>query len=162
MNARPFALRLSLCLLLTPALSLTAAEKRVCPDLATASQVGNCPSEADLKYTFNGFCSDDRRMYTGDTEVCTDYQAYRRLKNVAPWESAAGDFMAYVSCELPAARIQTLRAQGVTVSRAAQITLLTCDYGEGIRFTHRSRLSCKVEGDGNCANGAQPCRAVCE
>lgn len=155
-------LALPLALMLGSASSPAASEVRQqCPDLITATQVGNCPSEAELRHTFHGFCNDERHLYLGDAEVCTDYQAYRQLKNVAPWESADGEFMAYVSCELPAGRVQALRAQGIGVSRAGKITLLTCDYGDGVRFTHRSRLTCEVEGDGRCASGDKACQALC-
>ena len=59
--------RLVFCLLFTGAVAATAGERLSCPDLATATPVGNCPSESDLQYTFTGYCSDDRRMYQQDT-----------------------------------------------------------------------------------------------
>lgn len=154
--------RLVFCLLFTGAVAATAGEKLSCPDLATATPVGNCPRESDLQYTFTGYCSDDRRMYQQDTAVCTDYQEYRKLKNVVPWESADGAFMAYLSCELPADRIKAARASQVAVSRQGKITILACHYDQGITFTHRSHRECTVVGDGHCAGDPTACRASCE
>ncbi|MCZ7655805.1 MAG: hypothetical protein M5R42_18360 [Rhodocyclaceae bacterium] len=48
-------------------------------------------SEVGLKYTYTGYCGNDAHMYAKD-ESCADYQSYRRLKNVALWESADGAF----------------------------------------------------------------------
>lgn len=158
MNPRP----LVFCLLLAGAVPAMAGETLSCPDLATATPVGNCPGEADLQYTFTGYCSDDRRMYQQDTAVCTDYQEYRKLKNVVPWESADGAFMAYLSCDLPAARIKAARASQVSVSREGKISVLACRYDQGITFTHRSRRECTVVSDGSCATDPAACRASCE
>ena len=54
------------------------------------------------------------------------------------------------------------RGARMTVSRQGQISRVACDYGEGIVFTHRTRLHCRVEGDGNCPDGQQRCIARCE
>jgi len=149
--------------LLLPALVAGATETLPCPLLASAIQVGNCPDEAELQYTFTGYCSDNRRMYEQDAEVCTDYQQYRKLKNVAHWESADGAFTAYLSCDLPAEQIRAARASRMTIAKRGQISLLACHYGEdnSISFTYRSRLQCKVAGDGHCAPAAA-CQAICE
>lgn len=61
-----------LVVLLGSPLSVAMAAAVACPDLATAVQVGACPAEEELKYTFTGYCSDDARAYKGDTDVCTD------------------------------------------------------------------------------------------
>ena len=73
-----------------------------CPDLAAVVQVATCPSEAELKYTFTGFCADNARLYDKDP-ACESEQAYRRKKNVALWESRDGEFQGYLSCEAGAA-----------------------------------------------------------
>lgn len=57
-------------LLLLPAFAASAGEQRSCPDPAAAVQVGNCPGEAELRYSFNGFCSDNRRIYQDDAALC--------------------------------------------------------------------------------------------
>ncbi|MBE2260423.1 MAG: hypothetical protein H6942_11955 [Candidatus Accumulibacter sp.] len=153
---------IALALLFAPPLAASAAETLSCPLLTSAVQVGNCPSEAELKYTFNGYCSDNRRMYEEDASVCTDYQDYRKLKNVAHWESADGAFTAYLSCDLPARQIKAAHASRITIAKRGKITLLACDYGEGIIFNHRSRQQCSVVGDGNCAASPASCQASCE
>jgi len=151
-------------LLAIAALAITTApaafaESVGCPDLASAVQVGVCPPEEELRYTFSGYCSDNARMYRGENDVCVDYQRYRKLKNVVMWESADGRFHAYVSCDLPAASLRQTRAAAMKVSKQGKITRLTCSYGDGIAFTWRTREECKVQ-VGDCTGAA--CTADCQ
>ncbi|MCX7157349.1 MAG: hypothetical protein NTW45_13015 [Rhodocyclales bacterium] len=147
--------------LLVASLSPAALAASVaCPDLASAVQVGACPAEEELKYTFTGYCSDDGKTYKGETGVCTDYQLYRKLKNVALWESADGYFNAYVSCDLPPASVKAAKASGVRVAKQGKMTLLVCSYGEGVSFTWRTRVECKVDGSTACTGAA--CKASCD
>lgn len=151
------------CLLvLTSLVADSAAETLSCPKLASAVQVGSCPSEAELKYTFTGYCSDNRRMYEQSTSVCTDYQAYRKLKNVAQWESADGAFSAYVSCDLAAETIKAMPVARMATSKQGKVSLLTCSYGEGVSFSYRSRQQCTVTGKGDCAGEPAACQASCD
>lgn len=152
-------------LLLTPAIvssTASAAETLSCPLLTTAVQVGNCPSEDELKYTFTGYCSDNRRMYQDDAALCTDYQQYRKVKNLAYWESADGSFTAYLSCDLGAEAIRAAKASGMSATKQGKITLLSCNYSDEISFTHRSRRQCKVAGNGDCGSNANACKASCD
>lgn len=141
-----------------PALAATVS----CPDLKTAVQVGACPAEEELKYTFTGYCSDDAKAYKGETDVCTDYRRYRKLKNVALWESADGVFNAYVSCDLPPEAVKGARASAVRVGKQGKITQLVCGYGEGISFTWRTRAECKVAGGADCSANPAACKASCD
>ncbi|MDP1734931.1 MAG: hypothetical protein Q8L44_11290 [Sulfuritalea sp.] len=149
----PFVLLAALAL---PAIAATVS----CPDLATAVQVAACPAEEELKYTFTGYCSDNSRAYKGDTDVCTDYQRYRALKNVALWESADGVFNAYVSCDRPPASVKAAKASAIMVGKQGKMTQVVCGYGEGVSFTYRTRTECKVEG-GDCAANPAACKANC-
>jgi len=151
---------LVLALLAVPLTSAVMAAGVACPDLASAVQVGACPAEEELKYTFTGFCSDDAKSYKGETGICSDYQKYRALKNVALWESADGVFNAYVSCDLPPASVKAAKASGVRVGKQGKMTQLVCSYGEHVRFTWRTRAECKVDGTAACTGAA--CRATCE
>lgn len=145
-------------------LTLPAAATSVsCPDLATAVQVAACPAEEELRYTFNGFCGSDAQAYKGETGVCTDYQNYRRLKNVALWESADGAFSAYVSCDRAPAEVKAARVASLRITRQGKINLLICGYGEGLNFTLRTRAECRLDGGGAiCANDAAACKATCD
>ena len=82
-------------LLLTGAAGAVHAGGRTlsCPDPATLKRVATCPSEAELRYTFTGFCSSNERLYGRDTELCTSFERYRQAKDVALVESADGDQM---------------------------------------------------------------------
>lgn len=146
-------------LFLMLAANLATAETLACPSLATAVQVGTCPTEEELKYTFTGYCSDNARMYGKGDDTCTSYQNYRKLKNVVLWESADGEFHAYLSCDLPAAAVKEAKATGVAVNKQGTMTRVLCSYGEGIAFAHRTRAACKAEA-GPCADGV--CKANCE
>lgn len=132
-----------------------------CPDLAQSKQVGACPSEEELQYTFTGYCSDDNKAYRGETDVCVDYQLYRKMKNVALWESADGAFDGYVSCDLPAAKVRAAKPQSMQLVRQGKLTRLVCSYPQALNFTHRTRAQCTVEA-ANCANDPSGCKASCE
>ena len=133
-----------------------------CPDLGKAVQVGACPAEEELKHTYTGYCSDDNKAYKGETDVCTDYQRYRALKNVALWESGDGVFSAYVSCDLPAEKLRGARASAIRVVKQGKMTQLVCSYGGGPAFTWRTRAECKVEAGADCAGDPARCKASCE
>lgn len=137
------------------------AETIACPDLSTAVQVGNCPTEDELVFTFNGYCSDNARMYSKDAGVCTNYRHYRKMKNVVLWESADGTFQSYLSCDLPAATIKAAKAGGMAIARQGSMTRLLCTYGEEITFAHRTKAACRPEGDGNCGADPAACKASC-
>lgn len=153
-------LRLVFLLLAAWPAATVLAETLVCPDLARARQVAACPTDAELRYTFVGYCSDNARMYDGKADVCTDFEVYRRMKDTAFWESADGAFDGYVSCALAPEAIRAATPQRIAVERKGAIAQVTCDYGNGIRFTHRTRAACRVEGSGNCDTPAG-CRVTC-
>lgn len=136
-----------------------AAESVRCPDLASAVQVATCPSEAELKYTFTGYCADNARLYDKDP-ACASEQAYRQKKNVALWESRDGAFQGYVSCDLPPTSVRAASPSRIAVTRVGSLTRIACTYRDGILFTQRTRAGCSVAGDGNCATGE--CKASCE
>lgn len=151
--------RLFLACLLFPFLHAAHGETMACPDLAAAVQVGTCPTEEELQYTYVGYCSDNARLYGKDNDECANYQAYRRLKNLALWESANGDFSGYVSCDLPLAELRAAKARAVRIARQGSITRLVCSYGEGLSFTHRTRATCTTEMESSCSGAT--CRADC-
>lgn len=136
------------------------AKDVACPDLASAVQVATCPAEEELRYTYTGYCSDNARMYSKD-ETCDSYETYRKLKNIALWESADGEFQAYVSCDLSPAATKAATAQKISVGKAGKLTRLACHYGEGVVFTYRTRAQCTVSGDSMCTS-ATPCEARCD
>ncbi|MCX7148877.1 MAG: hypothetical protein NTY05_05625 [Rhodocyclales bacterium] len=153
--------QLAVLFLFGPALPSAMAATVSCPDLAAAVPVGACPAEDELKYTFTGYCSDDAKAYKGETDVCTDYQRYRALKNVALWESGDGVFNAYVSCDLPKERLKGARVSGVKIGKQGKMTQLVCSYGEGVSFTYRTRAECRIEGGGDCVADPAACKAIC-
>ena len=142
-------------------LSLPAVDERlICPDLEIAVKVGVCPTEDELKYTYTGYCADNARIYKRDNEACLDYKDYRKMKNVALWESKDGAFHAYVSCEMPEKQLRTAKAASVAVMAQGKMTRVVCGYGGELSFVHRTRAECKAEAADNCSGKA--CAATCE
>jgi hypothetical protein len=139
-------LRLASLTLLLATLSLGAAAGTFsCPDLASAVQVNACPSEDELKHTYSGFCSDTAKAYANQTDSCIKYEDYREMKNVAMWESKDGEFSGYVSCDLPAGKVQALKSTGMKVEQQGKLTKVVCSYPQGVTFTHRTKASCSVD-----------------
>jgi hypothetical protein len=147
-------------LLAAPVFSTAIAATVSCPDLDKAAQVAVCPAEEELKYTFTGYCSDNTQAYKGETDVCTDYKLYRKLKNVALWESGDGGFSAYISCDLPADKLKGAKASEVKIRKQGKMTHVVCSYGDGVSFTYRTRAACAVK-TGNCATDPASCEANC-
>jgi hypothetical protein len=133
-----------------------------CPELSNAVQAGTCPSEEDLLFTFNGYCSDNARIYGKGAEVCTNYANYRKLKNIVLWETPDGNFQAYVSCDLPGESFKARKPSAVAVSKQGKMTRLACSYGEGVTFTYRTRAECRVENAEACKTDPAACKASCE
>lgn len=153
-------LPLPFLILLLAAAPQARAATVTCPDLGKALQVASCPAEEELKHTYTGYCSDDGKAYRGETDVCKDYRLYRKLKNVALWESGDGAFSAYVSCDLPPDAVKAAKVSGIRVARQGKINQLVCSYGEGLSFSYRTREECRIEA-ADCAANPAACKASC-
>jgi hypothetical protein len=153
-----------LILLLLSALPVkpAIAETISCPDLAQAVQVGTCPSEDELRYTYTGYCSDNARMYDMKDDVCSSFENYRKLKNVVLWESGDGAFSGYLSCDLQASTVKAAPVATLAVARKGNMTRVVCTYGDGVILSHRTKQSCRAEGDGSCPGNPEGCRASCQ
>lgn len=132
-----------------------------CPDMGQARQVGACPSEDELRYTFSGYCSDDNKAYRGETDVCTSYPAYRALKNVALWESRDGAFDGYLSCSASPRERQMAKAQTLELVRQGKINKLVCTYSNLQTLTLRTRAQCRVDVK-DCGPEGTACQASCD
>jgi hypothetical protein len=157
-NLRPLCLALFAAVLSLPA----TAARLACPDLASAVQVNACPTDEELKFTYNGYCSDNAKAYAKETDSCVRYEDYRRMKNVARWESKDGEFDAYVSCDLPADKFRALKATGMKVVQQGKLTKLVCSYPGGISFSFRTKGACMVADDQACIADAANCMAACD
>lgn len=158
MRTGSIGLAIVLCgLMASPAF---AAELR-CPELATAVQVAACPSTAELEYTFLGYCGDNARLYGRDGDTCESFENYRKVKDIALWESADGAFSGYVSCATAPEAVRAAGPVRMTVEQKGKLTLLTCSYGDALRLVHRTKASCRVEAPAECTQ-AGDCRAHCD
>lgn len=157
MNLRQLSLALFVA-----ALSFSAGAATLsCPDLASAVQVNACPTEDELKFTYNGYCSDNAKAYANQTDSCIRYDDYRAMKNTARWESKDGEFDGYVSCDLPAAQFKALKATSLKVVVQGKLTKLVCSYPKGINFTYRTKQTCTIDNEKACAADAANCKATC-
>lgn len=157
MKARQVLLLLPLCW----ACATARAETLVCPDPATLAQVGVCPAEEELQYTFKGYCSDNKRMYDEGDQVCTDYALYRKLKNVSLWETRDGRFVGYLSCDPGAAERAAAKPVKLGIGKQGSVTRVACSYDTGIVLTHRTKAKC-VALASDCPGDAAACQAQCE
>lgn len=139
-----------------------SAVQLACPELAAAVQVNACPTEEELKFTYNGYCSDNAKAYANQTDSCIRYEDYRAMKNTARWESKGGEFDGYVSCDLPADKFKALKATSMKVVPQGNLIKLVCTYPSGINFTYRTKGACKLLNEKACAADAVNCQASCD
>ena len=154
--------RLALLSLALPAALLASpaqAETVSCPALSAAVQVAACPTDAELQYTFMGFCGDNARLYGRDALTCASFENYKEVKNTAMWESANGAFSGYLNCNIAADLIRASKAVKMTVEKKNNLTRLICDYESDQRMVMRTKATCTVEA-ADCASGE--CRATCQ
>ena len=135
------------------------AETLSCPALDKAVQVAACPSDAELQYTFMGFCGDNARLYGRDVFTCATFENYKAVKNTALWESANGAFSGYLSCNVDADLIRASKAVKMSAEKKNNLTRLICDYENDQRMVMRTKATCTVEA-ADCTSGE--CRATCE
>ena len=121
---------------------LASAAEISCPDLGKAVQVAPCPSEEELRYTFNGFCSDNSRLYAKDMDTCVSYQNYRQVKNIALWEAAGGEFQAYLSCDLAPAAIQAAKRTGELIPLCHPLGLENCQVEISVNEAREVVIEC--------------------
>ncbi|WP_297365169.1 hypothetical protein [Thauera sp.] len=150
-----------LCLALLGGLHATGAraEALACPDLANATQVQPCPNDAELQYTYNGYCSDNARLYGRDVLTCASFENYKAAKNNALWEADGGRFDGYLSCNVGAETIKASKAVKIRVERVKTLTRVICDYENDHRMVHRTKSVCTVEA-ADCTSGE--CKANCK
>lgn len=160
MLKNPIAFSAILLTLATPAWAETVS----CPRLADSVQVGTCPSEEELQFTFSGYCSDNARMYDKPEEqLCTDYKLYRSMKNTVRHETADGRFSGYVSCE-PGMSLTNARPVKIKVDKQGSVTRFACLYDNGATFTYRTKGKCVLAPGAAdaCARDAAACKAECD
>lgn len=133
---------LALLFVASPAL----AEEMRCPDLAQAVQVGDCPSEEQLKYSYGGYCGDNARMNDkGGDNSCVTLDEFKKLKNHALWE--AGEFQGYLHCNRSPAETRALGLKQLSVAPAGKLTRVVCTYEGGAMMVLRTRRACVQDGD---------------
>jgi len=158
-RTQPFKALIGLCLAAGLLSGAAQAANHACPDLKTAVQVAACPTEAELKYTYMGFCGDNARLYGRDVLTCSTFENYREAKNIAMWESADGKFSGYLSCNVPAEQIHASKPLRMSSDSKNGLTRLVCDYENDHRMVYRSKQTCKVV-VADCSTG--DCTAECE
>jgi len=138
------------------------AQPLSCPTPAMWVQVAPCPSADQLRLSYIGYCSDNRRLYAADRDTCSSEENYLRLKNVARWESADGAFEGYLSCEPSAGAVASLPAATMSIAREGTVTRVVCRYAEAATLVHRTKARCRLQDAAACAADPGACRALCE
>lgn len=145
-------------------LAATAAlsQELSCPQPGSLVQVSACQPDDQLRQSYIGYCSDNRRLYARDSDTCSSFEHFLQAKNTTRWESGDGRFEGYRSCQAggPAA----LPAPRMSLERQGAITVVACRYGAQATLTHRTRARCSWVDNTACAAGADPtaCRARCD
>lgn len=148
--------------------SVWAESVFVCPDLSKAKQVGDCPTEADLKRYFKSTCGWANKPGKKKPDLCDSIEGYKLRKNIALWESGDQEFMGYLTCNTPPAEIKAAKSVRVAVSERAGIYKVACGYEGGLTLTYRTRMVCKIPGaepsksSSDCGPDAASCKVVCE
>jgi len=139
--------------------SAAHAETLSCPALDKAVQVAACPSDAELQYTFLGFCGDNARLYGRDVLTCASFENYKAVKNTAYFVLLTVIPGTDLNCNLDTALLRGSRALKMRVEKKNGLTRLICDYENDQRMVMRSKGTCTVEA-ADCSGGE--CRARCE
>jgi hypothetical protein len=116
-------------------------------------------ADAELQYTYNGYCSDNARLYGRDVLTCASFENYKAAKNNALWEADGGRFDGYLSCNVGAETIKASKAVKIRVERVKTLTRVICDYENDHRMVHRTKSVCTVEA-ADCTSGE--CKANCK
>ena len=137
------------------------AESITCPSLPSAVQVGACPGEEELRYTFRGYCSDNKRMYDQGEQLCLDYGIYRAAKNLSLWESADGRFGGYLSCDTQKGARDAAKPVEIKVSTQGTMALVACTYANNDKLTYRTKARCTPAAV-SCTTDSSACQVNCE
>lgn len=139
-----------------------AAQPLACPAPGALVQVAACLPEAELRMEYIGYCSDNRRMYAGDSETCSSFESFVRVRHSSLWESPDGAFQGYLSCALPAGAMAALPPAALSITRQGSVTRVVCRYGEAASVIHRTKARCALLDAVACKADAAACRARCE
>jgi hypothetical protein len=171
MKKTAFASMLIGCVSLLAAVPVLAGTVIQCPDISQARQVGECPTEAEVKSMFKTTCGWERDPQAKKPDKCDTYAAFKALKYRSMWESSDGEFMGYVSCATPAAEIQAGKPREIAVSQKNGLYKIVCSYQGGAALTMRIRSVCKIPDakptkynviKANCETNPSACRVECE
>ena len=143
-----------------------------CPDITQAKQVAECPAEDELIQMFFSTCGsrDTEKENPHAKGFCKSYQMFLQRKNTALWESADGEYLGYVTCNIPAERIKAGKLNSISLLQRGTMDKISCSYEEGTVFTLRTRQNCAIPGSKpkgmqmslDCAAGGSECKAICK
>jgi len=143
-----------------------------CPDIAKAVKVAECPSEDELVRMFDSTCGskDTQGKNPHAKGFCTSYKTFKMAKNTALWESADGEYMGYVTCNVPVDKIKAGKLQKISLGQKRVMDRIICSYEGGGELVLRTRETCKIPGavvlgrymGRKCGVDDQDCKAVCK
>lgn len=152
--------------------SVWAESVYTCPDIAQAKQVGDCPSDEEMKRMFMSSCglSDTKGENPHAKGLCKNFVMFSKAKNTALWESGDGEYMGYITCDQPAAKIKAGKLIKVSLGQKGVMDRIICGYEGGAELVLRTRQTCEIPGaiiigrymGRYCSEGDKDCKAVCE
>jgi len=94
---------------------------------------------------------------------------FKMAKNTALWESADGEYMGYVTCNVPVDKIKAGKLQKISLGQKRVMDRIICSYEGGGELVLRTRETCKIPGavvlgrymGRKCGADDQDCKAVC-
>ncbi len=143
-----------------------------CPDITQVRQVADCPTEKALEKMFFSTCGsrDTKKENPHAKGFCKTYAMFKQVKNTALWESADGEYLGYVTCNMPAEKIKAGKLVSMSLLQRGRMDKITCSYEEGTIFTLRTRQTCTIPNakpkgmqmSMDCTADGSECKAICK
>lgn len=149
---------------LTPPQAHSSDTVLACPSLATAQQLGTCPSEQDLRIAYRASCPE----FMEKRGECKPFKGFAMAKNTALWSVMGGseEFMAYVSCAKSNAEVTTSKPVSIEAKCALKSGRCEarCTYDSGVTFSLRVKGACQTATGEKitCKDDPQSCVFKCE
>ncbi|MBF0249118.1 MAG: hypothetical protein HQL35_00665 [Alphaproteobacteria bacterium] len=153
------------CLALAAAAPAEAGETRfACPDLTKGVKLGDCPSEQEMKDSYNASCPEALQK----SGACPEFGSYMVLKSKALWSvfSSGQEFLPYISCLISEEKVRASKPIGVRVKcdTATERCKALCEYDNDVYVELRFAGMCHTDtGEAiDCKTDPVACAVTCE
>ncbi|MCW8916873.1 MAG: hypothetical protein OQK24_13610 [Magnetovibrio sp.] len=135
-----------------------------CPELSAAEQLGNCPSQQELKEGYDATCP----SAMAKRNQCKPFSAYIKSKGKAIWSVMMNgeEQLPYIHCGVTQETVRASKPQSVSVKSSLQTlrSEVKCTYENdfSLRFPIKGHCSTGNRGVVECKKDAQDCVVKCE